>query len=73
MVLLTVVGGVGTVGGAFFGGILLGGNSVLASVVPSMSNISKILPGTIGISLGRNPNGAAVQTADAFRPLAQRW
>ena len=73
VVLLTVVGGVGTVGGAFFGGILLGGNSVLASVVPSMSNISKILPGTIGITLGRNPSGAAVQTADSFRPLAQRW
>jgi len=73
VVLLTVVGGVGTVGGAFFGGILLGGNSVLASVVPSMSNISKILPGTIGITLGRNPSGAAVQTAESFRPLAQRW
>ena len=73
VVLLAVVGGVGTVGGALFGGMLLGGNSVLASIVPSVSNVSKILPGTIGITLGRNPNGAASQVADNFRVLVGRW
>jgi len=73
VVLLAVVGGVGTVGGALFGGLLLGGNSVLASVVPSLKNVSKILPGTIGITLGRNPSGAATQTAEAFRVLKGRW
>lgn len=73
VVLLAVVGGVGSVGGALFGGMLLGGNSVLASVVPSLRNVSKILPGTIGITLGRNPNGAAAQTADSFRVLKDRW
>ena len=73
VVLLAVVGGVGTVGGAFFGGILLGGNSILASVVPSLKNLAKVLPGTIGITLGRNPNGAALQTAESFRSLQNRW
>jgi hypothetical protein len=73
VVLLAVVGGVGTVGGALFGGLLLGGNSILASVVPSLKNVSKILPGTIGITLGRNPSGAAVQTAESFRSLQNRW
>ncbi|MEY4360824.1 MAG: hypothetical protein RL391_130 [Actinomycetota bacterium] len=73
VVLLAVVGGVGTVGGALFGGLLLGGNSVLASVVPSLKNLSKVLPGTIGITLGRNPSGAASQTAEAFRVLKGRW
>lgn len=73
IVLLAVVGGVGTIGGALFGGLMLGGNSVLASVVPMLKNISKILPGTIGITLGRNPNGAAIQIADAYRSLLNRW
>lgn len=73
VVLLAVVGGVGTVGGALFGGLLLGGNSILASVVPSLKNLSKVLPGTIGITLGRNPNGAALQTAESFRSLQNRW
>jgi branched-chain amino acid transport system permease protein len=73
LVLLAVVGGVGTVGGALFGGMLLGGNSILATVMPAMSNVSKIAPGAIGATLGRNPDGAAVQTADAYRTLANRW
>jgi hypothetical protein len=73
IVLLTVVGGVGTVGGALFGGLMLGGNSVLASVVPTLKNVTKILPGTIGVTLGRNPSGAANQIADAYRSLANRW
>ena len=72
VVLLAVVGGVGTVGGALFGGMLLGGTSVLATAVPALSNVSKVLPGTIGATLGRNPEGAAVQTADVYRSLADR-
>ena len=55
------------------GGLMLGGNSVLASVVPTLKNVTKILPGTIGVTLGRNPSGAANQIADAFRSLANRW
>jgi branched-chain amino acid transport system permease protein len=73
IVLLTVVGGVGTVGGALFGGLMLGGNSVLATVVPTLKNVAKILPGTIGVTLGRNPNGAASQIAEAYRLLTNRW
>jgi branched-chain amino acid transport system permease protein len=73
VVLLAVVGGVGSVGGALFGGLLLGGNSVLATVVPTLKNVAKILPGTIGVTLGRNPSGAAAQIGDAFRTLLNRW
>ncbi len=73
LVLLTVVGGVGTVGGALFGGFLLGGNSVLAGIVPTVKNLTKVGPGVIGVTLGRNPNGAASQTADNFRTLQRRW
>lgn len=73
VVLLAVVGGVGSVAGALFGGALLGANAVLASIVPAMRNVSKVLPGTIGITLGRNPAGAAEKTAESFRPLIGRW
>jgi len=73
LVLLAVVGGVGTVAGALFGGFLLGGNSVLASIVPTVKNITKVGPGVIGITLGRNPNGAASQTAENFRTLQHHW
>jgi len=73
LVLLAVVGGVGTVSGALFGGFLLGGNSVLGSIVPTVKNLTKVGPGVIGVTLGRNPNGAASQTADNFRSLQDRW
>lgn len=72
IVLLAVVGGVGTIGGALFGGLLLGGNSVLATTVPVLRNFAKVAPGTIGATLGRNPDGAAVQIADNFRSLTTR-
>lgn len=73
IVLLAVVGGVGSVAGALFGGLLLGGNAVLANAVPSLRNFTKIMPGLSGITLGRSPNGAAAQIADNFRPLLNRW
>ena len=73
IVLLAVVGGVGTVGGALFGGLLLGGNAVLANAVPSLKNITKIMPGLTGITLGRNPSGATSQISEKFRPLLNRW
>ena len=72
IVLLAVVGGVGSVAGALFGGLLLGGNSVLATIVPTVKNLTKIGPGTVGITLGRNPQGAASQIGDAFRPLTEQ-
>lgn len=73
VVLVAVVGGVGSVAGALFGGVLLGGNAVLASIVPVMRNVSKVLPGTIGVTLGRNPAGAADRTAMSYRSLQGRW
>lgn len=73
VVLLAVVGGVGTVGGALIGGMLLGGNSLLATAVPTLSNVAKVAPGTIGATLGRNPDGAASQIADSYRSLTDRW
>jgi branched-chain amino acid transport system permease protein len=73
VVLLAVVGGVASVGGALLGGMLLGGNLILVAIAPAMRNIAKVLPGTIGITLGRNPSGAAEQISETYRPLHGRW
>lgn len=69
ILLLAIVSGVGSIGGAFFGGMLLGSNTVLASIVPSITNITRVTPGLIGLSMGRNPNGTSAQIATAFRPV----
>lgn len=71
ILLLAIAGGISSVGGAFFGGFILGANSVLSAVVPSLTNITKVTPGLIGLSLGRNPNGAAHQIAEGYRPVTQ--
>ncbi|MSO59798.1 MAG: ABC transporter permease [Ilumatobacteraceae bacterium] len=71
ILLLAIVGGIGSIGGAFFGGMLLGLNTVLASIVPSISNITRVTPGLIGLSMGRNPNGTSHQIATAFRPVTR--
>lgn len=73
VVLLAVVGGVASVGGTFFGGMLLGANVAMAVLIPALANVAKVMPGVVGISLGRNPNGAASQIANSYRPLLGRW
>lgn len=71
LVLLTVVGGVAAVSGALFGGALLGLNSLLAAAIPTLSNVTKVLPGVVGISLGRNPDGAVPQIEEPFAPVGR--
>lgn len=75
VVLLAVVGGVAAVSGALLGGMLLGANTLLTTVAGSefVHNLTKILPGTLGMTLGRNPAGSSEQTAQGYRPLLGRW
>ncbi len=84
LTMLAVVGGVGAVGGAFFGGMLMGTFSSLApslfannavgyfkSAELSVSSLTQITPGFAGIGLGRNPSGAFTQMADAYRSASK--
>ncbi len=71
LVLLVVVGGVSAISGALFGGVLLGANALLATIVPTLSNVTKVLPGLAGISLGRNPDGAVPQIEENFAPVGR--
>lgn len=69
LLLLTVVGGIGSAAGALIAGVLIGGLPLLISVAPWFDNVNRVLPGTLGIALGRNPNGIAVAVREGFAPL----
>ncbi len=81
--MLAVVGGVGSIGGALLGGLLLGmfpiGSSVFAAnaigvfrfVTVPVTKVITIMPGFMGIGMGRNPDGAASDIARSYRSLIE--
>jgi branched-chain amino acid transport system permease protein len=71
LLLLAVVGGIGTAGGALFAGIILGGLPILEDTWAAASTIVLLLPGTMGITMGRNPNGAVGDMAKRFGVLKE--
>ncbi len=75
VVLLTVLGGVAAISGALLGGFFLGGNSTLQTIAGSkfVKDFLQVLPGTMGITLGRSPAGVTEETSEGFRGLIGRW
>ncbi len=71
LLLLVVVGGIGTAGGAVFAGLVLYGIPLVSASVPWFANIGLVLPGAMGIGLGKNPNGVVPDVAERFAPLAR--
>jgi branched-chain amino acid transport system permease protein len=71
MLLLGVVGGIGSAAGAILAGVLLGATPILVDNFAWYENISRVLPGTMGIALGRNPNGIIQELRVGFAPLAK--
>jgi branched-chain amino acid transport system permease protein len=81
--MIAVVGGIGSVAGAFFGGILLGAFPIMGSLFAfnavgvfgffslSVRDLLAFSPGVMGISLGRDPDGAAPQLAAGFKPVSE--
>ena len=83
LLLVTVAGGVATTGGAVFAAIVLGGIPVLASTFAggeldvgvvalsgaTVAGILGLLPGTMGITLGRNPDGVTTDLRHRLAPL----
>ena len=68
IVLLAVIGGIGAVGGALFGGITFAlVYFIIPDLVPPLENWLAIGPAFAGISLGRNPNGAVNETVRNVR------
>ena len=71
LLLLSVVGGIGTAGGALFAGIILGGLPIAIAIWPFLANLNRLLPGTMGVALGRNPNGAVRDIAGRYAVVGQ--
>lgn len=82
--MLAVVGGIGAIGGAVVGGVLLGtfqtlipnlmatnNVGVFRFVQVSVPDVMKFAPGFMGISLGRNPSGAIGDIGDAYRAVGE--
>ncbi|MCI3948635.1 MAG: branched-chain amino acid ABC-type transport system, permease component [Acidimicrobiales bacterium] len=68
--MLTVVGGAGLVGGALFAGAsLYGVIPILASFGEFLKKLGTVLPGLIGVGLGRNPSGATQQMGEGVAPV----
>jgi branched-chain amino acid transport system permease protein len=69
LLLLAVVGGIGTASGALFAGLIIGGFPIAAGVWPILDSLNRILPGTMGIAMGRNPNGAVRDISGRYGSL----
>ena len=83
LVMLTVVGGIGSVAGALMGGVLAGtAFQALTATFTNLStdaggggfwsvmaNLSLVAPALVGVSLGRNPSGAVPQIVANYAPL----
>src|SRR5690606_33368887 len=75
--------GIGSVAGAFFGGMILGAFPIMSSMFSSNAlgifglwsiatrDVLAFSPGPMGIRLARDPDGAAPQPAAAFKPVSQ--
>ena len=70
--LLAVVGGITAVAGALFGVIALAMIPLVGDAVPSIRNVMIVLPGLVGISLARNPDGAVAEIAEKVRERFDR-
>jgi branched-chain amino acid transport system permease protein len=69
ILLMAAAGGIAMVSGALVGGVFYSSFPIISDAVPSLSNLLLIAPGLIGISLGRNPNGAVSDISMRFRAL----
>ena len=67
VLLLAVVGGITVVSGAMIGALLLVAMPQVAADYPSLRNLMILLPGLVGITLARNPDGIASDLRNAIR------
>ena len=72
VLLLAVVGGITVVSGAMIGALMLVAIPQIAADYPSLSNLMILLPGLVGITLARNPDGLASDLRNALRDARAR-
>lgn len=72
ILVLAVIGGIATVGGALFVGLAFTGLlPALVTLWPTVNHLAAVLPGLAGVALGRNPNGIVHDLRSSARPLGQ--
>ena len=86
LLMLVVVGGIGYVSGALFGGLLLGvafaalsntftklgtDHATLKGLFDFMEDFVTVLPATIGITMAKNPNGSVHDIVTSFRAMSR--
>jgi branched-chain amino acid transport system permease protein len=71
LLLFAVVGGISSPGSSVFAGTTLYGIPIVAATFPILENLLLVLPGTLGITLGRNPDGVVRDLQNRLDPL--RW
>jgi len=67
ILLLAVIGGVSTASGALLGGFFFALITIISQEVPELDWLPAIAPAVVGISLARNPDGAAAEIAGRLR------
>jgi branched-chain amino acid transport system permease protein len=67
VLLLAVVGGITAVSGAMIGALLLVAMPQVAADYPSLRNLMILLPGLVGITLARNPDGIVSDIRNTIR------
>jgi branched-chain amino acid transport system permease protein len=72
MLLILRVGGINTVTGALFGGVVLATFPLLQEHVPSNWPLAYLLTGIAAVSIGRDPNGIGGRVAEAAERLRAR-
>ena len=72
LLLILRVGGINTVTGALFGGVVLASFPLLQEHVPSNWPLSYLLTGIAAVSIGRDPNGIGGRIAEAAEKLRAR-
>lgn len=83
--MLAVVGGIGSVAGAVLGGVMLGAilgvfdtlfavNAIgwFSMFQISMTSITKLAPGFMGITLGRSPSGIIAEVSEGLKEVGSR-
>jgi branched-chain amino acid transport system permease protein len=69
LLLMAVAGGISLVSGALFAGLSALLFKWLGETFSALENAVLLLPGVVGMALGRNPNGVVSQIAEGFAPL----
>jgi branched-chain amino acid transport system permease protein len=69
VLLLAVVGGVTAVAGSMIGALLLVAMPQIANDYPDLSDLMILLPGLVGISLARNPDGLVSDARNGARAV----